>query len=318
MPVQEHGGVLKSGRSASRLRKPRGPVTRIAAVLAALPLFAGCGTTQVRQSALAGGSLEKQTAPIVVGQSNRASVRVLLGKPWIESEYWRFDLFRWTDQIAELLIVLIPTMYSSEDVHGYVLVSYDDSGAVTAVDYGITREGDWMLNPNYAGALQLHARDVTFWATRSEESVQIAVPATQGDDYVRQHAATGRCRLLLGSSADCGLKTALDRADPIEVPAASPSSLIAFDAEPGVHDLKFASASAFCSYEAVSHVDCQAGETRYVTVTATPVPPDGHLHLQNKYLLDVEMSTDKPEALGSYGLLIYLNGRWLVPDGLQR
>ena len=319
MPVELHGGVLKSGRSVSRLRKPRGAVTRIAAVLAALPLFAGCGTMQVKQSALAADSLKQQTAPIVVGQSNRASVRVQLGKPWVASEYWRFDLFRWTDQISEVMVVmLIPTMYTSEDVHGYVLVSYDDSGTVTALEYGFVGEGDWMLNPVYAGAVQLQAGNVTFRATSNEESVQIAVPATQGDDYMRQHAATGRCRVLLGCNTDCGLKTVLDRADAIVVPKASLGSLLPFDLEPGAHDFGFASASVFCSYEGVSHVDCGAGETRYVAVTASRVPPDEHLHLQNRYLLGVETSADKPQALIDYGLLIYFNGRWLIPDGSQQ
>src|SRR5512141_1233754 len=112
MPVQERGGVFTSRRSVSRIRKPRGAVTRVAAVLAALPLFAGCGTMQVKESALAAGSLRQQTAPIVVGQSSRTSGRVQLGKPWVTSEYWRFDLFRWTDQISELMVVmLIPTIY---------------------------------------------------------------------------------------------------------------------------------------------------------------------------------------------------------------
>jgi len=326
MPVQEHRGVLESGRSVSPLRKAHAAVTRIAAVVAALPLFAGCGgDIPIKESSLA-SSLPQQTAKIVVGQSDRTSVRAQLGTPWVTSDDWRFDLFRATDENSMLMVVmLLPMAYRTEDIRGYVLVNYDDRGMVTAVDYGIATEGDEVFGGTFPASVSLAAGNVAFWASPDEESYFVAVSASRGDDFIQHNPPKEQCRVLLGSSADCGLKTLLDRSDAIVLPrpvplryATLPPNYVPFDVKPGNHELEFASATVLCSYEAVSQVSCGAGETRYVTVTASHVPPDGHWHVQDKYLINVETSADKPWARGYYGLFIYANGRWLLPDRFQQ
>lgn len=294
----------------------------LAAILVSALLSAGCGgMIPINESSLA-GSLKQQTAPIVVGQSDRASVRGQLGAPWITSNDWRFDLFRSTDKNSTLTWIIIPVAYTTEDVHGYVLVSYDDRGTVTALDYRIGREGD-MLGGSNPGSAVLRAGDLTFWASPDESSVFVSVPSSRNKDFIHHSVPTGQCRVLLGNAnAYCGVKAEVDGHRAITLPRDALPSVsyyqVLFDLRPGTHELKLSSDSLLCSYEVATQVQCEAGATRYVTAKVTHVPPDGSWHIQEKFVVDVETTDEEPGSLTDYGLMIYANGQWLAPPDSER
>jgi hypothetical protein len=289
----------------------------IAAILMAALLSAGCGgMIPIEESSLA-SSLKQQIAPIVVGQSDRASVRAQLGTPWITSNEWRFDLFRANDRNSTLTWIIIPVAYTTEDIHGYVLVSYDDHETVTALDYGIAREGDMPANTHPESPV-LKAGGVTFWASPNESSVFVSVPSSRGQDFIQHSIPAGRCRVLLGNvNAGCGVKAELDGRSAVTLPRGTLPSvdyyLVPFDLRPGTHDLKLSSDTLLCSYESMSQIQCEAGETHYITATIIPVPPSGRWHVQEKFRIDFETADEEPATLTYYGLMVYANGRWLMP-----
>ncbi|MFO1393900.1 MAG: hypothetical protein U1F09_09095 [Steroidobacteraceae bacterium] len=294
----------------------------MAAILVAALLAAGCGgMIPIDESSLE-DSLAQQIAPIVVGQSDRASVRAQLGKPWITSNEWRFDLFRSNDKNSTLTWIIIPVAYTTEDIRGYVLVSYDDRGAVTALDYGIGREGDMPAGtrPDYT---VLRTGDVTFWASPNESSVFVSVPSSRNQDFIQHNLFTGRCRVLLRNvNAYCGVKAELDGRSAVTLPRVTVPSVdyyvVPFELRPGTHDLKLSSDSLFCSYEATNQVQCKAGDTHYITATIVPVSPYERRRMQQKFRIDFETTDKQPATPTDYGLMVYANGHWLVPTESER
>lgn len=290
------------------------PDTVLVALVALL--LAGCGDIQVKESKIE-QTLPQQVAPVVVGQSDRASVRALLGAPWLSSNYWRFDVFRTSDKNSQLMLIFVPVMYSTEKYYGYVVVNYDDRGTVAAVDQGVTREGD-MMSYTYPKPVLLQAGDVRFWASADGDLAYLAVTAGRGDQYLSGSRPDGRCRVFFGSpDAFCGLRATVDGTQELTVPGASLDRapfLAPLQVTAGKHDLRFTADDTFCALETRIQLSCAAGETQFANVTIAKGPPKGTWDIKQKYSAEVSLSRDKPESLRDQGLLVYMNGRWLLPQ----
>jgi len=91
-------------------------------------LLGGCGfgipvkdPTQVRQQV-------EQSMKIRIGESSRADVRTLLGEPWLESDFWHFELYRAESEQKELSFFVfftppVPIGVFTWKIGGFVLVS---------------------------------------------------------------------------------------------------------------------------------------------------------------------------------------------------
>lgn len=303
------------GATPGRTRATR-RIAAVVAILAASVLSAGCGDIQIKQSGLE-QSLPTQIAPIAPGRSDRASVRAQLGAPWLSSTYWRFDVFRTSDQNSQLMLIFIPVMYSTEKYYGYVVVNYDDRGTVTAVDQGVTREGDAM-SYTYPKAVLLRAGDLTLWASADGDRAYLAVNAPRAVDYLARTPPRGACRLVFGSAdARCGLRADLDGKHQASVPGAAldrESFLVPLEAAAGRHELRFVPDDRFCAFEAEGTWSCAAGETHYADVTIALGPAKGTWDIKQKYSAELSLTRERPEPLRDQGLLLYANGRWLVPQ----
>jgi len=104
-----------------------------------------------------------------VGIGVVAAIRQRLGEPWLASEYWRFDLFRLT----------------GEDVRGYVLVYYDESGHASAYGKGVTHGENlsWRTPMEGEDSILLIAGEVRFAVETSSHTPSVLISAARRDEY---------------------------------------------------------------------------------------------------------------------------------------
>lgn len=284
----------------------------IAAVLAALAL-AGCGEYPLKESRVE-GTLPQATVPIVVGETDRTEVRRLLGAPWVSSEYWRFDLFRLSDENSVLFWYLLPMAVSSQEVSGYVLVTYDDRGAAAAYGYGFGREpSSFRMDPGEEAYLR--AGDVEFIAAKKQ--AYLALTAVRRDSYLREHAKTNQCRVVFGCAPShwCQVRVKVDGDRSVDVPEALeklPFGLAILDLTAGEHRIEATPAWFSTSFAGAKNFSCPAGATRYVTLELSPDDTRGVSVWRRHLFANFAVSTEMPEALQALPLLIWGHGEWLV------
>lgn len=266
--------------------------------------------------------LSRRTSPIVVGESDRASVRGLLGQPWLASEHWRFDLFRSNDHNSTVFwVAFVPVGLSTQDVRGYVLVSYDERGKVKAFASGAGREAS-ILSETHWTAASMQAGDVAFWESSGGDARHVAVDSARGSEYLKRPVPAGRCRLLIGTDGNfCGTRITIDRAHPMQMPPADYQwlqSMLPVDVAAGSHDLAFKPVRWMCSFDAAATAPCGDGESAYVAVTFPGGGVMGPGGFKVKFTADVSVNRDRPDSLRDHGLIIYSNGQWLVPQEPDR
>lgn len=283
-------------------------------VLAALAL-GGCFGVPLHRSSLE-EDLPKKTAPIVVGQTDRVEVRRVLGEPWVSSDYWGFDLFRvsdWNGGIA-VLFVLVP-IPDSEQVDGYLLVSYGAGGKVSAFDNGVTSSGS-MLSAGSSG-LHLVAADLGFIVEGDAVPHVVAVRPALRDQYLSERAPRDRCTVVVGCPiGSCGSNLSLrvdegpawslphssDSVPPIARTRLEPETLA-----PGEHRLrliepKFRGGSKTW---ADKRIVCAAGEVWYALLLDSETSGTDDA---------IKLAREMPETFRAQPMLIWREGRWLVPQ----
>jgi hypothetical protein len=67
----------------------------------------GCGEYPLKESQIE-AAMPERIAPIVVGETDRAVVRRLLGTPLAASDHWQFDLIHVTDKNSDLIWIFVP------------------------------------------------------------------------------------------------------------------------------------------------------------------------------------------------------------------
>ena len=285
--------------------------------LAALAAIAGCSGVGSQLSPM-GEDLGKQAAAIVVGESDRESVRALLGAPWLTSDYWHFDLFRSTDRdSAVFYLAFVPVARASQDVRGLMLVTYATDGAVTAFDSGLARGGN-ILGPASRQTATLRASGVAYWESEDGESFYLAVDSTLANAQLEHFDGDERCRMLVATVGDyCSLRVAVDDQHPMVLPPHSdrfPPSLLPVELKPGLHTLRFTSGRWACSFETGKQISCAPGKSSCVNVALTMGPRATGWQFKQAYSADLTVSDQPLDPDCDYGLIIYANGRWLVPQ----
>lgn len=137
------------------------------AILILLIQLAACGFGfPLKKDPVAVKQQAQRSAEFRLGESTRDEVRTALGEPWLQSNFWAFDLFRANDtskELGVLFITILPLpvgVFTSQE-EGYVLVAYDNTGRIAQVSSGNvpydTTPGDFKM---------LRARDLTFGIDR--------------------------------------------------------------------------------------------------------------------------------------------------------
>jgi hypothetical protein len=275
----------------------------------------GCGSGPVRESKVQ-PTLEQETVGIIVGQSDRSQLRKQLGEPWMSSQYWSFDLFHLSDRRVVMAMMLVPVWVSVADVNGYVLVSYDAAGKVAAYERGFTSEQAIFEDPNSSrDAVQVRAGPITFGDTADRDASFIAVGPKRRDRYLQDYPSRADCTVIVGCANDwCATKFEIDDGPSLRLT----DTVARFDAavapvrvKPGLHRVVFKSIKFGVSFDVNASLSCAAGETRYVALdTGLPGPPGASMRHPHA---TVAVSPDMPQAFREQSMLIFREGKWLVP-----
>ena len=289
----------------------------------------GCGNVQVRESKVE-STLPTRVVPIVVGETDRTAVRRLLGQPWLQSEAWRFDLFRVVDRTTAVAVLIVPVWVGSDNINGYVLVSYDGRGIVSARSAAFV-EGDNVSGRSIVASSEtssalVNAGDVTFAVAAFEQTPWVYVAAQRRDEFLEQaRRSENQCLLVIGCvSGSCEAGIAVDDGPPRPLPGAyagyrtterggteiwhqlwvAPIAL-----KPGAHRI-VAVPPKMTTLEAAADLSCAAGDVVFATVDVRRA--EG-IRWKRSLEGEIRISKVMPESLLDRPLVIWRDGVWLVP-----
>jgi hypothetical protein len=285
--------------------------------LAALAL-GGCFGIPVHRSSVE-EDLPKKTAPIVVGQTDRVDVRRVLGEPWVSSDYWGFDLFRISDWNGWLGVFFIYVPIGGfERVNGYLLVSYDAGGRVSAFDKGVTSKSTDATGSN---GLRLAAAELGFIVEGDTVPPVLAVSSALRDQYLRERAPRDRCTAVVGcpiGSCSSNLSLQVDEGQAWSLPYSSdpvpPIARNRLEPEtlaPGEHRVRLIEPAFRGGSKtwADKRFGCAAAEVWYGLLLDNETSGTNDV---------IKLSRDMPETFREQPMLIWRDGKWLVPQELGR
>ena len=284
---------------------------------------------RVRESEVE-STLPAKVVPIVIGESDQAAVRGLLGEPWLHSDSWRFDLFRITGRTTVVSVAVLPVWVGSNSVNGYVLVSYDEHGKVSDRSTGVV-EGDNVsgrstLASMGPGSAMINAGDVTFSVDALEQTPSVSVSTRRRDEFLEQSRRSDRqCLLVLGCAGSyCETGIAIDDGPPRALPGAYtgyPASdgegtefwrqpwLAPIALAPGAHRVAVVPPKD-ATLEAATELRCAAGEVLFAAIDVRRVD---RMRWKMPLEGEIRISREMPESLQDQPFVIWRDGVWLVP-----
>lgn len=171
---------------------------RSSAAAGLLAVLAGCGFGIPLEKPTLVTDQARRSITLQVGTSSRDDVRAVLGPPWLQSAFWRFDVYRAVAEAKELGFVMlftppIPIGVMRSEVGGFVLVAYDDAGRVAALSSGEARRGSGIYD-----SAMLRAGDL-YLAIEPQyrHGPQVFVDDTRLGGYLERRRLASTCTLLL-------------------------------------------------------------------------------------------------------------------------
>lgn len=167
------------------------------AAVAVLCLSGGCGFGIPLKRPTLVTEQARRTVTLHVGDA-REDVRAVLGQPWLQSAFWRFDAYRAVAEQKELgFIVLftppIPIGVMRSEVGGFVLVAYDDAGRVTALGAGQAGRGAGVFD-----SVMLRAGDLYLGIEPQYlHGPQLFADGARIDAYLERRRRAPACTLIL-------------------------------------------------------------------------------------------------------------------------
>ena len=126
-----------------------------------------------------------------------------------------------------------------------------------------------------------------------------------------------RCRVVIGCAGDSyDAEVKIDGKPAFELGGlATPlaSGLAVMEIAPGQHSVEVASISSEAKFSAATELVCGAGDRRYVALRLKHDDAATGYGSSRKFVGQLEVSGEMPEEFQDRGLLIWGNGRWLVP-----
>ena len=165
----------------------------------------------------------ERIATIRLGESTRTEVRSALGEPVLENGFWRVELYRVDDMRTELgfmvaIVVPVPVGVFHEKRHGYVLVTYDNSGRVSKVSSGVAGEG--MLASDAERWPVIRADEIVFAvdSVRNKIRSTLLADASRLSEYVEERGRASGCTLMAACDTDqgCPNEVAVDDEPPFD------------------------------------------------------------------------------------------------------
>jgi len=321
----------------------------LAACCGVLAQLAGClqvpFEVEVEKPALI-GQQTRQAAGLAAGRSTRDDVRTALGVPWLQSDYWGFDIYRVSDSSRRLVGIGVPVLpvpfgvFAAQE-EGYVLIAYDGQRRVTEIGQGRFRIHDrppWIFERISAGrfifgleGMHVHTLPVlTADAAALEHYVEavrgagacVAVLACEGAARGGSQWADSACpdevtvaeqridlrpfRTLCGPGAGNRCPSGAAPVDDATLEVMTPLVLPA-----GRHLLSLR--SSFLLGRREIEFECAAREVRYGVVEAwedSSAPTRGVGSLRTELVFHETL----PAAWHARRLVLHRGGRWLVAE----
>ena len=290
--------------------------------LAALAL-GGCGGVAIPVSrSTVETDLPEKTSPINVGKSDRESVRALLGQPWIDSDYWGFDLFRLTgrDAAVGLLWVVVPVPFANVDTTtAYVLVTYDAEGRVSDRRHGLAYDESMFGTSATASVRVVSEGHAGFAYEDVRKRGWVHVSADRRRAYLRDYRSPTSCSLLVGCTEDwCQTQFAIDGGSVQPLPdtvEGAIQGLVMVALVPGEHRIDVRRMSRFApKHDAHATFSCAAGEERHAAIRIARDAYQKAEHTRYRLQGDVTVTAQEPPLLAEQPLMIWRDGQWLVPQ----
>jgi hypothetical protein len=323
------GRMCASEELRSGLRTSLAAAGALGMALFSALIVSGCGNVRVHES-MVESTLPTMVVPIVVGESDRAAVRRLLGEPWLHSDFWQFDLFRVTDRTTAVAVMIVPVWVDSDTVNGYVLVSYDERETVSGRGAGVV-EGDNLSGRSFVASAGtsstlISARDVTFTVDAFDQTPSVYVSTSRRDEFLEQsRRSDSQCLLVLGCvSSYCETGIAVDGGPHLALAGAyvgHPASdgagtefwrqlwLAPIALVPGAHRIVVVP-PRMATLEAATELECTEGD---VLFAAIDVRRADRMRWKMPLEGEIRISREMPESLQDRPFLIWRDGAWLVP-----
>jgi hypothetical protein len=289
-----------------------------------------------------------RSAEILTGQSQRDDVHLALGEPWLQSNYWGFDLYRVTGisrRLSAMFITIwpIPLGMSSDKEEGYVLIAYDHMKRVAKISHGrflIGERPPWMFERMRAGRL-IFGLEGKYVHTRPV----LMADADFLEDYLASRHLPGSCTAILScnvtahtesmfSESACPDNVVVDslrfnvrpfwalceRGEKTCPTGASDTDdskvavLIPVALQAGPHEVTMR--NSFMAGTQEAKFECHADEVKYGTIHAwedrtAPVMGIGRMHAE------IVFEDKLPPEWKSRSFVLYREGRWLVEQEPQ-
>lgn len=276
----------------------------------------GCIGVPLKESTMMEEEVPRKETALVIGETERIQVREVLGEPMIASDFWRFDVFRLSDDHygLGLFFIYLPVPLW-EKIEAYILVSYDENGRVA--DYGSGHRARGPISAIEEGEsdeVMFNVGDLQLWT--SDDELYIAADSKRRDEYLDGMVAEGTCRLLVDcKSCDIPIRVnvsvrlpmsdseTLRRATPLESRDMRPSSISVVKLDAGSYRVDFEPLADGRPLLASGQFDCISGATHYALLQVGDT---------GERVASVEITSEKPLDRQVQPILIYKNGRWLV------
>lgn len=282
----------------------------VVSLIIATMSVAGCVEASYRPEQVL-QALPDLTKSISAGETDRASVRRVLGEPLVTSDYWRFDAFRIKHEWKDLAILPGWMPVTMEEYAIYVLVAYDDEGVVESVNQ-LNAVTSSVYKDGLPQVGKVQSSDLIL--TEYDGGMQIAVGVTRRNRYLAESAG---CTLVFGCAGfPCLARPVVDghtgATRPWDLGGDDGPYLVAMAVEAGVHHVQVVPDRRMVEFEVSTTVNCPVGDVRYVTIDMTQ-PVRGALGMRWSYLVGLDTTGEMPPLLRDRPLVIWKDGTWLVP-----
>lgn len=267
-------------------------------------------------------TLDAAAAQIQAGTTDRSQVRALLGEPMLSSTAWRFDLFRISDANWHVTFMILPVAVSSDERKGYLLVRYDDQGRVTESGRGVSK--DWELaeleaTDTSADAYLYSGNLIVKISDDGDESL-VALDEAGRDEWMARGVPSDQCEVVVGClDIQCAIEASVDDRPKAKLPVGSSGSslfLIPSFVDAGHHTVRYSSSRHSLDFQGSQPFDCRAGVVTYLPLEFEfQSQSSAMLGLYNRshYAVRITPTEQMPAGFAGQPLVLYLNGRWLVP-----
>jgi hypothetical protein len=237
------------------------------------------------------------TAAIVIGETDRAEVHQLFGKPWLAGGDWDLEVFRASKRQATSL----------------VLVRYDLQDKVAAYDQGTTGGAQACELPKRLDLKVGSARLTYAW----NGSISLIAEPIARDEYLARVTDPSQCTVMVGFTATAWVnKLSIDGQVIISQPDFARPGLRLLTLAPGSHRIAVPP-SMYHTLEVDEPFSCAAGERSYAAIQVRPPSgskaEQGEFHWRRPLEGAITVSGEMPEPFRDQPLLIWQDGTWLVP-----